>query len=44
VIELLRTAVPGPGPDRYLAPEIAAAVALVEDGSLLAAARLLVHK
>ncbi|WP_066516454.1 histidine ammonia-lyase [Curtobacterium ammoniigenes] len=35
----LRTAVPAPGDDRYLAPEIAAAVALVADGSLLDAAR-----
>lgn len=36
---VLRTKVPGPGPDRYLAPEIAAAVDLVRDGQLLAAAR-----
>lgn len=35
----LRTRVPGPGPDRYLAPEIADAVRMVQDGSLLAAAR-----
>jgi histidine ammonia-lyase len=34
----LREDVPGPGPDRHLAPEIAAAVRLVADGSLLAAA------
>ena len=33
VIEALRTRVPGPGPDRYLAPEIAGAVELVADGS-----------
>ena len=31
----LRREVPGPGPDRHLAPEIAAAVALVRDGALL---------
>jgi histidine ammonia-lyase len=30
--------VPGPGPDRHLAPEIEAVTALVRDGSLLAAA------
>lgn len=35
----LRQEVPAPGDDRYMAPEIAAAVALVQDGSLLAAAR-----
>lgn len=34
----LRTTVDGPGPDRYLAPEIEAARLLVDDGSLLAAA------
>ena len=34
----LRTVVAGPGPDRYLAPEIEAARMLVADGSLLAAA------
>jgi len=33
VIERLRTVVPGPGPDRYLAPDIAAAVQLVVDNS-----------
>jgi histidine ammonia-lyase len=38
VIRRLREVVPPPGIDRYLAPEIAAAVALVADGSLLAAA------
>src|SRR5690606_9160139 len=31
----LRREVPGPGPDRHLAPGIAAAVALVRDGALL---------
>ncbi len=39
VIDALRTRVAGPGPDRYLAPEIAHAVDLVEDGTLLRAAR-----
>jgi histidine ammonia-lyase len=38
VVALLRTSVPGPGPDRHLAPEIEAAVRGVQDGSLLAAA------
>ncbi|MCO5970822.1 histidine ammonia-lyase [Actinoallomurus soli] len=38
VVAALRTRVPAPGPDRYLAPEIAAAVDLVRDGSLVAAA------
>ncbi len=38
VVALLRERVAGPGPDRYLAPEIAAAVELVHAGSVLAAA------
>jgi histidine ammonia-lyase len=38
VVSALRERVPGVGPDRYLAPEIASAVAAVRDGSLLAAA------
>jgi histidine ammonia-lyase len=38
VVAQLRRSVPGPGPDRHLAPEIEAAVAAVADGSLLAAA------
>ena len=38
VIARLRTSVQGPGTDRYLAPEIASAHAIVADGSLLAAA------
>ncbi|MFD3460185.1 histidine ammonia-lyase [Nocardia fluminea] len=38
VVATLRTAVPGPGPDRYLAPEIEAAVRLAASGALLAAA------
>jgi len=35
---LLRTAVPGPGPDRFLAPEIDAVTRLVADGEVVAAA------
>jgi histidine ammonia-lyase len=38
VRERLRADVPGPGVDRYLAPELAAAEALVASGELLAAA------
>ncbi|WP_067489551.1 histidine ammonia-lyase [Actinomadura hibisca] len=38
VVAALREHVPGPGPDRHLAPEIAATTALVRDGSLVAAA------
>ncbi|XRQ16700.1 histidine ammonia-lyase [Actinomadura welshii] len=38
VVAKLREAVPPPGPDRHLAPEIAAATAMVVDGSLVAAA------
>jgi len=38
VVAALRTRVPAPGPDRYLAPEIAATVDLVRDGTLVAAA------
>ena len=38
VVALLRRDVPGPGPDRYLAPEIAATTALVRDGSVVRAA------
>ncbi len=40
VVAALRTRVPGPGPDRHLAPEIAAATELVTSGALLAAAAL----
>jgi len=36
---LVRAHVEGPGPDRWLAPEIAAVHALVADGSIVAAAR-----
>jgi histidine ammonia-lyase len=39
VVAQLRTVIPGPGTDRYLAPDIAAAHAMVVDGSLLTAAR-----
>jgi histidine ammonia-lyase len=38
VRDALRTAVPGPGPDRYLAPDIAAAVDLLRTGSIVSAA------
>jgi histidine ammonia-lyase len=34
---VLREAVPGPGPDRFLAPEIEAAFQLVRSGRLVAA-------
>ena len=38
VVAALREVVEGPGPDRYLAPEIEAAVALVASGALVRAA------
>jgi histidine ammonia-lyase len=38
VVAALREHVPGPGPDRHLAPEIAAATQLVRSGALVAAA------
>ena len=38
VIGVLREHVEGPGPDRYLAPEIAAVVELARSGALVAAA------
>ena len=44
VVAKLRETVPAPGTDRYLAPEIAAAVAGVQDGSLLAAAASVVSQ
>ena len=44
VVAKLRERVPGPGTDRYLAPEIAAAHSLVLDGSLLAAAASVVSQ
>jgi histidine ammonia-lyase len=38
VVRLLRGAgIPGPGPDRHLAPEIEATLSLVRDGAVLAA-------
>jgi histidine ammonia-lyase len=37
-VAALRDRVAGPGPDRYLAPEIEAAVHAVADGSLIEAA------
>jgi histidine ammonia-lyase len=39
VVALLREHVEGAGPDRYLSPEIEAAVALVADGSVVDAAQ-----
>jgi len=44
VVAQLRTRIEGPGTDRYLAPEIAHAHAMVVDGSLLAAARAVVER
>ncbi len=44
VVARLRTVVPGPGTDRYLAPDIANAHAMVLDGSLLAAAASVVSE
>jgi histidine ammonia-lyase len=44
VVAKLRESVPAPDTDRYLAPDIAAAVAGVQDGSLLAAAASVVSK
>ncbi|MDQ1647519.1 MAG: histidine ammonia-lyase, partial [Cryptosporangiaceae bacterium] len=38
VVELLRSEVPGPGPDRWLAPELAAAFGAVRSGAVVAAA------
>jgi histidine ammonia-lyase len=38
VVRALRESVPGPGPDRHLAPEIEAAVRGVQSGALIAAA------
>jgi histidine ammonia-lyase len=39
VLALVHGTVAGPGPDRYLAPEIDAVTALVRDGAVVAAAR-----
>lgn len=36
-LERLRAVVEGPGPDRWLAPDLAAAETIIDDGSLLAA-------
>jgi histidine ammonia-lyase len=38
VIEALRASVPGPGPDRFLAPDIEAAVGFVQTGAAVSAA------
>ena len=38
VVARLRQHVPGPGPDRFVAPDLEAAAALVRDGSLIEAA------
>jgi histidine ammonia-lyase len=38
LVSLVRSAVDGPAPDRYLAPEIAAVVDLVASGAVVAAA------
>ncbi len=38
VIAKIRETVPGPGPDRFLSPELADTIAKVKDGSLVAAA------
>ncbi|MEO7721006.1 MAG: histidine ammonia-lyase [Pseudolysinimonas sp.] len=40
VIDAMRLRIPGAGPDRYLAPEIAASVELVRSGALLEAASI----
>jgi histidine ammonia-lyase len=40
VVARLREVVPGPGPDRFLAPELEAAAELVRSGAVLAAAGL----
>lgn len=42
VIETLRAVVPGIGPDRWLSPELEAAVKLVQSGKVVAAARKIV--
>jgi histidine ammonia-lyase len=38
VISALRETVPGPGPDRFLSPELAETIAKVKDGTLVTAA------
>jgi histidine ammonia-lyase len=42
VVALLRQQVPGPGPDRFVAPELAAAERLVRSGDVVAAAEEIV--
>jgi len=44
VRDLLRKHVGGPGPDRFLAPDLAAAEALVRSGAVLAAAEAVTGK
>jgi histidine ammonia-lyase len=44
VLDLLRKKVAGPGPDRFLAPELSAAEALVRDGAVVAAAEAVVGR
>lgn len=43
VLERLRPTVPGPGPDRFLTPELEATIALVRSGEILAAADSAAH-
>jgi histidine ammonia-lyase len=38
IVTALRTRVDGPGPDRFMAPDIEATTEFVRDGSLIAAA------
>lgn len=42
VLDVLRSRIPGPGPDRYLTPDLEAAAELVRDGILLGAAEAVV--
>jgi histidine ammonia-lyase len=44
VRDLVRKHIGGPGPDRYLAPDLAAAEALVRSGAVLAAAEAVTGK
>ena len=44
VIQTLRTFVPGIGPDRWLSPELEAAVRLVQSGKIAAAARVVIKE
>lgn len=43
VVKVLRTVVPGVGPDRWLSPELEAAVTLVQTGKIVAAAKEIVR-